>query len=113
MIIICINKSDAKEKGHQLALVGDIYARAQETYVWLGEGNGLSDQTIKLIRELRQPKYFSWENSVAETKIDGFSQPWKAAWSLYLDSWNPLRKPYIHDSTATASQCQTWSWLIH
>ncbi|KAI0520855.1 heterokaryon incompatibility protein-domain-containing protein [Xylaria bambusicola] len=33
---LCINQQDAEEKGHQVVLMKDIYAYAQEVSVWLG-----------------------------------------------------------------------------
>ena len=33
---ICINQSDLREKGHQVALMGQIYRDAQRVVVWLG-----------------------------------------------------------------------------
>ncbi|KAK3208314.1 hypothetical protein GRF29_77g352807 [Pseudopithomyces chartarum] len=34
---ICINQSDEEEKMRQIPLMGEIYHRAAETYIWLGE----------------------------------------------------------------------------
>ena len=33
---ICIDQSSNKERNHQVAMMGDIYRRATETYMWLG-----------------------------------------------------------------------------
>ncbi|KAI1737933.1 heterokaryon incompatibility protein-domain-containing protein [Xylaria scruposa] len=34
---ICINQSDPEEKGHQVRLMGDIYSKATEVIIWLGD----------------------------------------------------------------------------
>ncbi len=34
---ICINQGDARERGHQVGLMGGIYKDAQSVYIWLGE----------------------------------------------------------------------------
>ncbi|KAI2624971.1 heterokaryon incompatibility protein-domain-containing protein, partial [Hypoxylon sp. NC1633] len=33
---ICINQSNNKEKAHQVRLMGEIYSKAKETIIWLG-----------------------------------------------------------------------------
>ncbi|KAK4546756.1 hypothetical protein LTR36_001488 [Oleoguttula mirabilis] len=35
---ICINQADEVEKGQQVALMGSLFAKAEEVVVWLGEG---------------------------------------------------------------------------
>jgi hypothetical protein len=34
---ICINQNDNKEKQHQIAIMADIYGRAETAIMWLGE----------------------------------------------------------------------------
>ncbi|KAI0883970.1 heterokaryon incompatibility protein-domain-containing protein [Annulohypoxylon maeteangense] len=34
---ICINQSDVEEKGHQVRLMRDIYSKALETNIWIGD----------------------------------------------------------------------------
>jgi hypothetical protein len=36
---ICINQDDLKECGDQVGMMGEIYSRAKDVIVWLGEGN--------------------------------------------------------------------------
>ncbi|EAA27268.2 HET-domain-containing protein [Neurospora crassa] len=40
---VCINQDDDVEKGHQVQMMGQIYATAQMVFVWLGSG---SEQTL-------------------------------------------------------------------
>jgi len=42
---ICINQRDDEEKGHQVALMSEIYIRAKKVLVWLGE----HDQNSELV----------------------------------------------------------------
>ena len=51
---ICINQSDNEEKSVQVFLMGDIYANAARTIVWLGEQSANSDMAMDFIHALRQ-----------------------------------------------------------
>lgn len=50
---ICINQNDVEEKSAQVSLMGDIYASATRTTVWLGEKSTRSDVAMEFIRSLR------------------------------------------------------------
>lgn len=50
---ICINQNDVEEKSLQVSLMGDIYASATRTTVWLGEKSAQSDVAMDLIRSRR------------------------------------------------------------
>jgi hypothetical protein len=57
---ICINQKDDIEKGPQVALMGDIYRRADRVVVWLGpEANG-SDRAMALIENTGRQVDFDW-----------------------------------------------------
>ncbi|KAH8802603.1 heterokaryon incompatibility protein-domain-containing protein [Xylogone sp. PMI_703] len=43
---ICINQSDNEEKGHQVALMSEIYMRAKKVLVWLGEHDPSSEMVF-------------------------------------------------------------------
>jgi Heterokaryon incompatibility protein (HET) len=96
---ICINQADGDEKQHQLPLMGDIYTRADQTYVWLGDGNELSDDVMKILAKASQLQHFSPKHGSFKETSKRSSRPWKVAWSLYTSSWNPLSKPFIRDRT--------------
>lgn len=49
---ICINQNDFQEKNHQVAFMGDIYAYAQMTKVWLGPADNTSAATVTKITEI-------------------------------------------------------------
>jgi hypothetical protein len=49
---ICINQTSLKEKNHQVAIMGEIYSRAERTIVWFGV-NPESDKAVRCAQELR------------------------------------------------------------
>ncbi|KAI1385658.1 HET-domain-containing protein [Hypoxylon trugodes] len=79
---VCINQSDAQEKTHQVRMMGDIYSKAENTIIWLGDDNdanecafdmaswcppfpdgakGLTINEYDLIAILREAKKYSFE----------------------------------------------------
>jgi hypothetical protein len=49
---ICIDQANDPEKGHQVKLMGQIYERAKQVLVWLGQDpNNLASDSFKLIDE--------------------------------------------------------------
>ena len=54
---ICINQNDVEEKSVQVSLMGDIYASATRTTVWLGEKSTQSDVAMDFIRSIRGDSY--------------------------------------------------------
>ena len=51
---ICINQNDSEEKNVQVSLMGDIYASATRTMVWLGEESAESDVAMDFVHSLGQ-----------------------------------------------------------
>ncbi|KAK8084379.1 hypothetical protein PG997_005650 [Apiospora hydei] len=85
---LCIKQSDNSEKNHQLPLMGDIYARASKTVIWLGRASQDSDFAMKQIqtigteyRRLRKLPPASWfETSFQEAG-------WNAMAALMARPW--------------------------
>lgn len=50
---ICINQNDYEDKNVQVSLMGQIYASATRTVVWLGESSAESDVAMEYIDSLR------------------------------------------------------------
>lgn len=84
---ICINQSDLKEKGHQVALMGQIYRDAKRVVVWLGCQHVAPDRMIGLLNELIEACEGFDENDSSSrqrfrtvmTRLDIlqiFEQPW-------------------------------------
>lgn len=49
---VSINQKDNEEKNVQVAMMRDIYARARQTFVWLGKASDNSDYALQLVPEL-------------------------------------------------------------
>jgi hypothetical protein len=49
---LCINQLDNKEKGWQVALMGNIYRQAQKVIAWLGPAKDSSDEVMDYLNEL-------------------------------------------------------------
>ncbi|KAH8591907.1 heterokaryon incompatibility protein-domain-containing protein [Bisporella sp. PMI_857] len=50
---ICINQNNVPEKNTQVAMMGEIYAAASVTLVWLGECNPAISEAIDMLEEAR------------------------------------------------------------
>jgi hypothetical protein len=48
---ICINQNDLSERGQQVALMGEVYARCRRCLVWLGEPRNRGDEVLQVFRE--------------------------------------------------------------
>lgn len=51
---ICINQNDLDEKAAQVAMMGDIYIQAAQTYIWLGQPTDLTKRALDFCRQLRR-----------------------------------------------------------
>jgi hypothetical protein len=49
---LCIDQSDPVERGHQVAFMADIYQRAAQVIVWLGNGTKQSEIAIECIQNI-------------------------------------------------------------
>jgi hypothetical protein len=66
---ICINQEDDKERGHQVAIMRDVYSRAIEVLIWLGEARKIAAFQIPgSDYELFNPRNTS-EDTVSVTKL--------------------------------------------
>jgi hypothetical protein len=54
---LCINQSDLKEKGHQVALMGPIFRDAQRVVVWLGPSKAVCSRIPTILEDIIQ----AWE----------------------------------------------------
>lgn len=91
---ICIDQSDSEDKASQVALMGDIYASATRTIVWLGQNYQKSDLAmshVEGIAELIRGYEFD-ANLVTQTPVElGFphedEQVWPAFQCLFSRPW--------------------------
>ena len=51
---ICIDQTSHEERNQQVALMGDIYKRARQVVVWLGEGNPRTELAMQRLLEIGQ-----------------------------------------------------------
>ncbi|KXH68419.1 heterokaryon incompatibility protein [Colletotrichum salicis] len=51
---ICINQEDGAEKGNQVALMTQIYTKAEQVIVWLGPAEDNSDALMECLHEIGQ-----------------------------------------------------------
>jgi len=49
---VCINQEDLQERGHQVAMMGSIYARAEMVHIWLDDHVLALDEALRLIRDI-------------------------------------------------------------
>ena len=49
---ICINQNDNEEKSHQVAVMGDVYRKASEVLIWLGDEDESTLSAFHTISEL-------------------------------------------------------------
>jgi hypothetical protein len=75
---VCIDQSEKVEKGHQIPLMAEIYARANRVIVWLGETSSESSEALEAIR-------LAAENPVEYLKTDKYMR--KRISKLLKRSW--------------------------
>jgi hypothetical protein len=49
---ICINQDNLEERSFQVGLMGQIYRRSKETFVWLGLSSGYTVETFEFLKSL-------------------------------------------------------------
>jgi hypothetical protein len=47
---ICINQSDSEERNQQVRQMASVYATAQHTVIWIGDGNPETDELFKTLK---------------------------------------------------------------
>lgn len=61
---ICINQSDEEERNSQVQRMGDIFQKAQNVWIWLGEKHSNSDDAMELIPRVSRAD-FQWQEAWA------------------------------------------------
>lgn len=86
---LCINQDDLAERGHQLSLMGDIFSKADITYIWLGPGDEATARAMKCLSTVGVLEYFfSTLQQYPGAHIR--PRPFSAAWALYRRRWKHL-----------------------
>jgi hypothetical protein len=68
---MCIDQSDLKERGHQVAQMGQIYSRAERVVIWLGPSTEDIDFLLGCLKELERSSTKEWHQS-----YDRWSEGW-------------------------------------
>ena len=87
---ICINQESLAEKSHQLPLMGDIYSKADTTYIWLGLENDRTVRAIDCLHKIGMLEYFF---GTPQQGPGAFirPRPLAAAWELYWRRWEHIK----------------------
>lgn len=87
---ICINQSDDDERTHQVKQMLDIYKRAAQVYIWMGEGIENMDAAISLMT--RAKYYMSPDGMGLEGLVDLAQSRWRSdAWKAVAEL---LQRPW-------------------
>lgn len=91
---ICINQNNSKDKAEQVALMGEIYARAVQTIVWLGPSYEKSDLAMSYVEGVAELiRNYDFDASMATlSPVElGFphedEQVWPAFQRLFQRPW--------------------------
>ncbi|EMC91999.1 hypothetical protein BAUCODRAFT_79562, partial [Baudoinia panamericana UAMH 10762] len=49
---VCVNQTDLPERSQQVQLMTDVYSRAKEVVVWLGQADHNSAEFVKIVETL-------------------------------------------------------------
>ncbi|KAF7631350.1 heterokaryon incompatibility protein-domain-containing protein [Aspergillus flavus] len=111
---ICINQTDAEEKAHQVAGMGELYSCADQVLIWLGDAADQSDLACALLPELTE-KIWSLKDSEGgwrplstdDIVAQGLPHPddplWCAALLLYSRAW--FQRLWIVQEVVLARAC--------
>ena len=93
---VCINQNNHVEKGHQVAKMAQIYARARRVMVWLGEEENGSEMAMQVLQEyataLPDVRDESKALYVAEDRLKFLQGQNKQTWSALSDLFD---RPYF------------------
>ncbi|KAL6708194.1 hypothetical protein ACN47E_003378 [Coniothyrium glycines] len=132
---ICINQDNLVEKGHQVAIMSDIYREAQQVLICLGdEDYGLAARVCSLLEdvntliehELNRLEVWDWDSfpypADDEPLLD--DTRWEVFPNMLLQPW--FRRGWVVREAANASRCviiwanyalnwekimRAWTWL--
>jgi hypothetical protein len=61
---ICIDQTSDEEKQHQVQLMGDVYSKAEEVIIWLGEKCAYSDFVMALLKDYYAIRTSIWRRPI-------------------------------------------------
>ncbi|TKA83073.1 hypothetical protein B0A55_00950 [Friedmanniomyces simplex] len=128
---VCINQSDKRERGHQVAIMEEIYSGSAHNLIWLGEDDGSfaqaktsllavvedASQATQGLTQLRSPlvddngdlkfnfEPLSMTHEIIENVLEIYERPWfRRLWDVLARQKLP---PLILDVTLLPSDDQT------
>ena len=102
---ICINQEDDAEKDDQMSLMGDIFSRADTTYIWLGLGDDASTRAMRCLSTIGVLDYFfSTPQQGPGAHIR--PRPWSATWALYRRRWKHIKHGLRSPSDQDGLKCE-------
>lgn len=85
---ICINQSSIPERNSQISMMGDVYASAVETLVYLGDDAGRGEETFDLIAQI----YDHCRSSTKDVPLTEFTRLAQHG-SQSIEEYKPVFKP--------------------
>jgi len=114
---LCINQKDDQEKGHQVKRMGEVYANAKCTLVWLGcDDQNIAEDAFALILEANA--YFADSYLQANQSVENMAplikpypicmdeERWSGVMSLFGFSW--FRRVWTIQEAAIAEECRVY-----
>ena len=127
---LCINQNDFEERKEHVQLMGEIYARATQVVIWLGEGVAANVQAFRALEAggIRLLELQKHESRPEMVKAKFLSDPemrrhhWDALGDLLRNTW--FERVWVIQEVVNASKAQimiggaTWPWehfssLVH
>ena len=91
---ICIDQSDADEKGHQVSIIGEIFANASDVIVGLYDSAGTAEKGIEYLNRIAAAASTTRNQAHEDESIMSgalaFLEPpgaWDALFNLFSDTW--------------------------
>ena len=85
---ISINQDDNGEKMSQIRLMGDIFARAEIVYVFLGASTDATNRAIAYFQDFPFTERYVGKEQASALRI------WTALWLSYTGAWGLTRFPF-------------------
>ncbi len=108
---ICINQNDVQERNEQVTLMGDIYRKAQQVLIWLGEGDEDSRLGLNYVQILLTELQPMFDNGVSEIRFSDLikalgmpaikSRAWDALGRIFERAW--FRRLWVVQEAALAA----------
>lgn len=85
---VCINQEDVNDKMQRIGIMGDIYSKAQKTYVWLGEGTATTDRVMRYLKRVGFLEQYYQDGQSMQQRLE-VEEPrvWAAFWTYYKSMW--------------------------